>query len=200
MVNFNQVAGAYDFLKRVVFGRQIDEASLYFLDQIPSNARILILGGGTGKILEGFKSSHHITYLELSEAMIHKARRVEYKASIDFIQVDVLKWVSKNQFDYIITPFVLDCFTETELNLIFPKLKKILRKYGNWVQTDFYPKNRAHKMLVKFMCIFFNLTANLKIDELADFDSYFEDHQFLLKRKALFYHSMIESKIYQKID
>ncbi|ADR21712.1 hypothetical protein MATR_06550 [Marivirga tractuosa] len=200
MANFDQVAGIYDFLKRVVFGNRIDDATSCFLKEIPPNARVLIIGGGTGEILKKFKSSHEITYLELSEAMILKAKTVVSTASVDFIQGDVLKWIPKHDFDYIMTPFVLDCFTATGLDLLLDRLKKSLKKEGKWIQTDFYPKNRMQKLLIKIMYVFFKLTANLNIDELVDFDSHFEKHQFNLKRKALFYHSMIESKIYHQID
>ncbi len=200
MADFNQIAGFYDFFKGLVFGKQIDKSSSCFVDHIPANARILIIGGGTGKILKEFKPSHSITFIELSEAMIQKAKRVKTKASIDFENIDVLKWIPINEFDYIITPFILDCFTEDKLNLLFLRLKKSLNKGGEWIHTDFYPKNRLHKVFIKLMYVFFNITANLKVNELANFDLLFEKHQFLLKRKALFYHSMIESKIYQKID
>lgn len=200
MANFNRIAGVYEFLKRLVFAKQIEKASNYFLDQIPSNARILIIGGGAGKILEKFKPAHYITYLELSEAMILRAKRVKSEASINFIQADILEWTTDNKFDLIITPFVLDCFTEDQLNLIFPKLDKMLFKDGKWIQTDFYPKNFGHRLLIKSMYAFFNLTADLKVKELVDFDTVFKKHDFIFKRKALFYHSMVESKIYQKIE
>ena len=81
-----------------------------------------------------------------------------------------------------------------------PNLKKALNKEGYWIHTDFYPKNRFHKFLISVMYLFFNLFANLKVNELADFDLLFEKHKFILQRKALFYHSMVESKIYQQID
>lgn len=200
MANFNRIASLYDFLKRLVFGIQLDRATNHSLNQIPSNSRILIIGGGTGKILQNFNSTHQIKYLEFSTTMLKKAEQLNTKAKVDFIQADILDWRTDEKFDFIITPFVLDCFSEDQLNLMFFKLKNILYSEGKWIQIDFYPKNFIHQLLIKIMYVFFNLMVDLKIKNLADFDLLFEKHHFILERKALFYHSMIESKIYHQID
>ncbi|WP_296620448.1 class I SAM-dependent methyltransferase [Marivirga sp.] len=199
MANFNRIASSYDFLKKIIFGEQIEKATNHFLNQMPSNSKILIVGGGTGKILGNFDSSQVIKYLELSKAMINRANEVKSNATIEFIQSDILEWTSNEKYDFVITPFFLDCFNEDQLNSIFLKLKNVLNKKGKWIQTDFYPKNKAQVLMIKIMYAFFILSTNLKTKELANFDLFFEKHQFLLLRKALFYHSMVESKIYQNI-
>lgn len=200
MANFNRISNIYDILKRLVFGKQIENATNHFLKQIPSNSKILIIGGGTGGILRNFNTSHQIKYLELSAAMLKKAKSINLKVNVEFIEADILEWTTYEKFDFIITPFVLDCFSEKQLTIILPKLKNTLNKEGKWIQTDFYPKTRSHKLLIHIMYLFFNLATNLKVKDLADFDSLFEKYEFILKRKALFCHSMVESKIYKQID
>ncbi|WP_375580362.1 class I SAM-dependent methyltransferase [Marivirga tractuosa] len=200
MADFNRISSLYDFLKILVFGKQLEKASNHFLNQISSNSSVLIIGGGTGKILRNFSSTHQIKYLELSEAMIRKAKKINSEAKVEFIQADILKWVTNEKYDLIVTSFVLDCFNDSQLNEILPKLKNILKRDGKWIQTDFYPKSSTHKLLIKIMYVFFNITTNLNVKKLADFNSLFEKHNFIFKRNALFYHSMVESKIYQKID
>ncbi|HET8859464.1 class I SAM-dependent methyltransferase [Marivirga sp.] len=200
MANFNRIARTYDFWKWIVFGNQLEKAANHFLNHIPSKSKILIIGGGTGQILKNFDISHQIKYLELSSSMIKKAKSVEFDAKIDFIQADVLEWHSDVKFDFIITPFILDCLTEKQLNLIFPKLKNLMNKDGKWIQTDFYPKTKIQRFLVRMMYNFFRFTANLKTNQLIEFDLFFKKHRFICQRKALFYHSVVESKIYQNID
>lgn len=200
MPNFNSLAGSYDLLKRVVFGNRIEEAAMYFLEDLPENSRILIVGGGTGQVLKQFRPSHQITYLELSGAMIRIAEKVDTRATVMFTEADLLTWSPKEKFDIIITPFLLDCFTETHLHVIFKKLKRSLDGKGSWVQTDFYPKNIGQKLLVKMMYSFFNVVANLKTKTIADFDNLFKRYDFRCERKASFFHSMIESKIYRHIE
>jgi ubiquinone/menaquinone biosynthesis C-methylase UbiE len=200
MDDFNQLSSFYDVLKRIVFGNSLDIATTHFLKIVPSHTKILIIGGGTGKILNSFNSTHHIKYVELSNSMIEKARKVNSMAFIEFIQADILKWKAEEKFDFIITPFILDCFNEADLKLIFPKLKAYLISEGCWIQTDFYPKNLTQKLLVCMMYFFFRITAKLKVKKIGDFNHFFEAHNFICIRNARFFHSMVESKIYQKID
>jgi len=200
MADFNRIARFYDFLKHLVFANQVEKSTRYFLYLIPSNSKILIVGGGTGELLEDFQSSHKIDYVELSSVMIRKAQQVKTQSSVEFIRADILDWSSTEKFDYIITPFILDCFDETQLTSIFTKLRSILRKEGKWIQTDFYPKSMFQKLLIKVMYAFFNLTTNLKTRKLADFDLIFKKSEFKCEIKATFFHSMIESKIYQQIE
>lgn len=199
MANFNRIAPVYGFLKTVVFGNQLEKAVNSFLEEIPSNSKVLIVGGGTGEILTHFNSSHYITYLELSDAMLTKSKGVNSAAEIKFVKADILTWKSEESFDVIITPFLLDCFTETELDLIFPKFAMALNSKGKWIHTDFYPKDKLQKFLIRIMYVFFNLTTGLRTRELADFELLFKKNEFICTRKGLFYHSMVESKIYQKI-
>ncbi|WP_340153891.1 class I SAM-dependent methyltransferase [uncultured Marivirga sp.] len=200
MADFDRIAASYNHLKKIVFYGQVELASRHFVENIPPSSEVLIIGGGTGQLLAHFKSTHQINYLELSRSMINKAKKVTTDASIEFIHTDVLEWESDKRFDVIVTPFILDCFNEDSLNLLIPKLKSNLSQGGIWIHTDFCPKNAFQKLLVKAMYLFFRITAKLKVKELADFDSLFIKHGFICKRKVLFYHSMVESKIYQQID
>ncbi|MGJ3235308.1 class I SAM-dependent methyltransferase [Marivirga sp.] len=200
MADFDPIANWYNLLKKMVFNNQIEEATRYFLGFIPSYSKILIIGGGTGHILSCFNSTHQIKYVELSRAMLNKAKKVNSKASIEFINSDVLKWESDEKFDFILTPFILDCFNEASINSLMTKLKNNLTEKASWIHTDFYPKNVLQRYLVRAMYFFFRITAKLKVTALADFDYLFQKHKFICTRNALFFHSMIESKIYRQIE
>lgn len=199
-MDFDRIATSYEFLKRIVFGQHIDKASNYFLQQLPLDIKILILGGGSGEILRNFQASHQVKYIEVSEVMIRKAKTVHTKASVDFVSADILEWENVDKFDLIITPFVLDFLTEEQLEVLFNKYKEFLKMDGKWIHTDFYPKNIVQKLLIKMMYVFFNLSVKLKTNQLANFDMLFTKHGFICKLNALFFHSMIESKIYTKIE
>lgn len=200
MADFDPIANWYNLLKKMVFRNQIELATQHFLHLIPPNSKILIIGGGTGQLLRHFHSTHQIKYLEFSRVMLNKAKNVRTKATIEFIDADVLKWKSEEKFDYIMTPFVLDCFNETSLNSLIPKLKTNLAENASWIHTDFYPKNVLQRNLVRMMYLFFRITVKLKVNKLADFDHLFKKHKFICTRKVLFFHSMIETKIYRQIE
>ena len=200
MADFNRIAPFYDVLKKVVFGNQIETASLHFLDEFRRKSNILIVGGGSGELLKNMDSNHQILFLELSDGMIHKAQKVQTKANVKFVVADLLTWKTSMKFDLVLTPFFLDCFNEGQLNMIVPKLKGFLKKDGYWVHTDFYPKNPLQNLLVSSMYLFFRLTSQLKTSRLENFSAIFRKHKLICLRKACFYHSMIESRVYQKIE
>jgi len=200
MANFDRIAIFYDRLKRLVFGSQIDKASRHFLHKIPDNCSILIIGGGSGTFLSDFKSNHLVKYVELSSVMIDQAKKVEKQASVEFVEADILNWTSTEEFDYVLSPFILDCFNDNQLSSIVEKYRNLLKKDGKWIQTDFYPKAKWQNFLISVMYVFFNLSVQLQTSKLADFDLIFEKFGFKCERKASFFHSMIESRIYKQIE
>jgi spermidine synthase len=72
--NYDNSASFYDGLSRLVFGRTLIAAQVAFLSSIPKNAKVLIIGGGTGWILEEitrlYPSGLTITYVEISANMM----------------------------------------------------------------------------------------------------------------------------------
>ena len=112
--DFDTIAFAYDHLKRLVFGKALDKAQIALIPYIPSQARILIIGGGTGQIITDIlerKPVKQITYVELSAKMLQAAKNRVSSRKIDNVQffrgtADFLK--EQSAFDVIITPFVLD--------------------------------------------------------------------------------------------
>ena len=76
-MSFDFIAPFYDLLARLVFGRAISRSQTRFLLEIPSGAKVLILGGGTGWILlDIFRQANpsEVLYLEASSHMLAKAQ------------------------------------------------------------------------------------------------------------------------------
>ena len=73
-------------------------------------------------------------------------------------------------FDVIITPFVLDLFTEEYLQAaLIPQLQTVLNPGGLWFVTDFVnPRIGWQTLLLWTMIRFFRLTAGIETVELAD--------------------------------
>ena len=104
-------------------------------------------------------------------------------------------------FDVIITPFLLDLFLPENLQLLMQKLYAHLKPKGLWLVADFDPKNATQfwqKSLLKIMVQFFKITADLQSHVLPDLSKAFA--QFPLKRiqKAHFYRQLIFAAVYQK--
>lgn len=175
--NFNWIAPVYDGLASVVFGRSLERAQVVFLDRVPPGASVLIVGGGTGWLLEPLLTNNpvaRIVYLETSAQMLARAsRRVlnrQLLGTIEFRLGDETALQSGEQFDVVITPFVLDVFTTQTLRTrLIPRLRNALKPGGQWLITDFVRTGVwRQRALLWTMIRFFRLTANIEARQLAD--------------------------------
>lgn len=162
MNNYDRIAWCYDWLKQLIFGDRLDQASQYFLSDLRPGSSLLILGGGTGKILEYIPQGVEIHYLEKSGKMIQRTqKRVDRK--INFIQADFLTHETEQKYDYILCPFFLDTFNQETLELVVNRIKKLLKRNGVLLVSDFTGKQPS---LVPLMYMFFRLTTRIQANSL----------------------------------
>lgn len=204
--NFDNIAPVYDFMAGVIFGKAIQKAPQAFLDQLPPVQSILVVGGGTGKILgpltEYFPKGE-ITYLEPSSKMMTRAknRLGNCAGQIKFLTAPLEAAVlPRAGYDLIFTPFVLDLFSRKHLRQAMNILFYALKPRGYWMHSDFYVTGdnpRWQQTLVKGMHYFFDMTVHLESKRLKDFDEYFKDYPLQLKGSRWFYFGMIQTVWYQ---
>ena len=61
--NYNGIAKFYDALSRIVFQRSIIISAQFLIEFIADNNKVLIVGGGTGWILEEISKLHKKIFL-----------------------------------------------------------------------------------------------------------------------------------------
>ncbi|GAB3497243.1 hypothetical protein GCM10027341_17320 [Spirosoma knui] len=178
--NFDWIAPVYDALAFVVFGRRLQRAQTVYLNDIPSGLSVLIVGGGSGWLLEQLLvrcKPERVVYLELSGQMVARAsRRMLRKAlpgTVDFRVGDETALRPDERFDLILTPFLLDLFEESTLQTqLIPRLQESLAPSGRWVVTDFVqPPAWWQKVLLWSMIRFFRLTAGIETRKLANWQN-----------------------------
>lgn len=174
---FNWVTPVYDWLAGLVFGQRLQQAQVTHLDKIPVGASVLIVGGGTGWLLEQVLTRcrpARVVYLDTSNRMLARASRrvlnLPGAAPVAFQVGDESTLPPDQPFDVVITPFVLDLYTEPTLaNQMIPRLRRTLKPGGLWLITDFVSTNVGwQKVLVWSMIRFFRLTAGIETKQLAD--------------------------------
>lgn len=174
MNNFNLIAPVYDSLAKLVFGNKLKQAQCHFLHLIPKDSNVLIVGGGTGWILDeifktGFIGS--ITYVEASSKMLELTqKRLKPEWNVTLINGNESK-IPLFQYDTIITNFFLDVFPPEKLQDVIMMLFDRLKNSGIWICTDFQSTNRRlHKLLIWLMHWFFRLTTGIESQDLSDFN------------------------------
>lgn len=208
--NFNFVAPFYDLLAQLIFGKSIKNSQTWLLPFIPKNAKILIIGGGTGWILAEFLKQNktaEVVYLEASEKMLElsKKRYAKSKKSkaikVEFRLGTEVNLKPEETFDVIFTGFLLDLFQPVALLELMQKLFSHLNPNGLWLLADFHPKNATgfwQKSLLKTMVQFFKLTANLQANQLPNLELTFSKFPLGLEQEHFFYHQLIRSAVYRK--
>ena len=174
---FDRVAWCYDALAGVVFGPAQRRAQRAALAGLPAGApHLLILGGGTGWVLlEVLRRRPQATvlYLEASPRMLARARaRLARECpaaahQVEFRHGTQAMLAPAEQFDSIVTFFVLDCLALPELPKALAQLRLALRPGATWLLADFRPARRGWRwLLLKLMYAFFRLTTGLRASEL----------------------------------
>ena len=203
MANFDRVAPFYDLLAFMVFGRSVRQSQCCFLDKLPKKGHVLVMGGGTGWLLEEMTSRRpqlSIDYIEASKKMIRKStkRRVG-DAQIQFIHGTEKEIPSDKKYDAVITHFFLDVFPASQLFGVMELLDKALSTGGLWFCADFQKTSKSfHLYLLRLMHWFFRKTAKMESRRLQDFHAHFKALGYQVMVERSFYNQMISSKVYKK--
>jgi tRNA (cmo5U34)-methyltransferase len=214
-VSFQRIAPYYDTLAKLVFGNTIDHAQKAFFSLIPKGSSVLIIGGGTGRILTDLiknREPKHITFIEASSAMLHKAeKRFERLDHALTDQVDTCflhgteKQISADQhYDVLMTFFLLDLYPTHEAKALSSVLSAHLRPSGSWLFADFCLQGNAYRqcwqnILLKIMYNFFRLTSNLQNQSLPDYQQIFKELGYFPVQQKYYYKNFIVSTIYRKL-
>ncbi|WP_448701155.1 class I SAM-dependent methyltransferase [Mucilaginibacter sp. AW1-3] len=204
MANYDNSARFYDKLSRMVYGKALVTSQVYLLQFIPPGASVLIVGGGTGWILEEITKLHpsglKITYIEISAKMTALARGRNVAGNqVTFINQPVEEVNSNENFDVIITPFLFDNFSELTMQKVFTHLHAQLKPKGLWLFTDFQLTGKLwQSVLLKSMYYFFSILCGIETTTMPDIESQFVKYGYKKTAVKTFFGEFIISTEYQK--
>ena len=109
--NYDPIARYYDALSRLVFHKAQVIAQIHQLAFLRAPTKLLIVGGGTGWILDEISKIHPenlvITYVEISAEMISLAKKRNIgNNSIEFINSAIEDFTAVGQYDAVHTAFL----------------------------------------------------------------------------------------------
>lgn len=202
--NYDNAAPFYDQLSRLVFGRALVNAQVNLLKFVPPNSGILIVGGGTGWILEEISRLHShgllITYVELSAKMIALSKqRNTGDNKVNFINSAIENADLTTGYDIVITPFLFDNFKQPLANKVFSQLNTLLKPGGLWLYADFELTGKWWQpLLLKTMHLFFKLLCGVEASKLPEVKALFNQNNYRLVQSKGFLGGFIYSSVYQK--
>jgi ubiquinone/menaquinone biosynthesis C-methylase UbiE len=205
--NYDRVVEFYDLLGKVVFGDALMRAQRSVLHFIPQQAKVLIIGGGTGEILEEITRLHakgiNIIFIEISKKMIDKAAQRNIGSNeVRFVHNAIEDYGTGERFDVIITSFLFDNFKQEKAELVFKKLDNLLLPDGKWLFTDFdIDQNLSgswQKWLLKSMYLFFKIFSNVEANKLPNMASLFDNAGYQQIFQKFHFRRFINSAVFQK--
>lgn len=198
MADFGRLSNVYDGIAGLVFGRRIFTSQYHFLKQLPAGKRILLFGGGTGRILPAISDvcqPSEIVYIDESSTMCRKAasRAKENTVIHQGNERDISLF---GHFDVVLLPFVLDAMTPQQVNIIAQQLHHVIATDGEVHLTDFdirHTNKGWRKWLIQLAIWFFRQTAGYEFDQLRNYTSELERENWKVMEEHHAFHKMIRA-------
>lgn len=193
---FDWLSPVYDFLARLIYGSSIQNSQSYLLKDLRAGASVLIMGGGTGWILNEIhrrQPSVTITFVDTSIGMIQRAKRRSGNIpGITFIHGNV-HHVPAKKFDVIILPFFLDMFSQN-LKKEVEAICEMSCKDTQWLITDFISTGKAWQNVLLFvMYRFFRIACSIEATHLPDWRGTLSQMNFSTHESKSFHNGFILS-------
>lgn len=203
--DYNSTAWFYDTLSKLVFGQSIVKAQVALLQFIPANSKVLIVGGGTGWILEKIAKTHsglEITYAEAAPNMVSLSRkRYSGNNTVIFINKEIEDIILPKRFDVVLTPFFFSNFNEAEVKRLFTHINSQLNPDGIWLNADFQIAGKWwHKAMLQTMYLFFSLFGAVNNSMFTEVTTEFEKAKYQLINAQTFYGDFITAKAWRKAN
>lgn len=202
--SYNSIALIYDRLATLMYGDRLQQTQAWLIQAIPPSSRVLIIGGGTGWILEEIarktSARHYITYIDSSEKMIALARkRNAGRNEVTFVTATIQDADVRAQYDVVLTPFFFDNFTNNTLQKIFDHIDTTLLPHALWLYCDFRKTNVWwQRLLLHVMYLFFRACCGIEAKQLPDAEGCFASHGYKIQKEQLFLRGFAVACMYQK--
>ncbi len=132
--NYDRIARYYDRIHHLFYGHAEIHAQVELLEYVRAGDRLLIVGGGTGWILEKiavkFPSGLEITYIEGSSRMMELSKRRSCgENQVEFVLSVIEDWKGGKEYDCIVTGLFFDNFKEPHAAAIVGQLTLICEEW-----------------------------------------------------------------------
>jgi trans-aconitate methyltransferase len=179
--NFDRVAAIYRWAEYISLGPLLQRTRTHFLHQLNNPRHVLVLGDGDGRFLEQLLLHYphcSATAADISAAMLSKLRdRCAFASTrLTTLHRSALEIDASPDTDLVVTHFLLDCFTQPEVDALTTRLASQLSPGALWLVSDFALP--THRILRPFARLYimslyaaFRLLTGLRVRHLPDTQS-----------------------------
>ena len=226
--NYDPIAAVYDRIHHLFYGQSEVNAQVELLDHVRAGDRLLIVGGGTGWILEKIAGIYPegltIVYVESSQKMMERSKKRDWGGNkVEFFTGPVEDWPGSTKdwpespkeltggpkdltggpvFDCILTGFFFDNFSQDHSLRIVRHLTPCLKFGGYWLEADFYyPRHRGklwQAVLLWIMYTSARIICGVEAKRLPDLEPIFLAEGYTLQSTSFHYQRFIRSLVFRK--
>jgi trans-aconitate methyltransferase len=183
--NFDRIAAIYRWAEYISLGPLLQRTRTGLLDQLNNPRHALVLGDGDGRFLEQLLLRYPqctAVAADISAAMLDKLRRrclhsVPNAATrLTTLQRSALEIDPPPANDLIVTHFLLDCFSQSDVDALITRIASQLAPGTLWLVSDFaLPDNRLlrpfARLYIASLYAAFRLLTGLRVRQLPDTQS-----------------------------
>lgn len=170
--SFDRLARPYALLERLSFGSSLERMRSFCLPWAHSARRALLIGDGDGRFAHSLLSANPdvvVDSLDQSAGMLRrsKLRNERFAGRLRLVRGDVREApLETGAYDLLALHFVVDCFSEDELEALLPRLLTTLRPGGIVAYSDFRGDRLHHRFVVGALYLAFRGLTGLKAKRL----------------------------------
>ncbi|WP_447642625.1 MULTISPECIES: class I SAM-dependent methyltransferase [Chitinophagaceae] len=203
--NYDTLAPFYDLTSRAVYGQALVRAQRSVLQFIKDGQKVLIVGGGTGWVLDEIEKLNRknitVTYIEASAKMVALSRKKSVSFPVEFICAYAEETKLQQRFDVLMTPFFFDNFSEEKCLALLDVLDGYLKESGMLLYVDFRLTQQNmrfwKKMLLKTMYLFFHIFTKIETNKIVDMASILEK-KYVEQWSQFSFHEFVFAAVYSK--
>ena len=229
---YDRLAKWYETIEKLRFGNQLQRWRTRLIEELPVARDVLFVGDGDGRLLEAYcqyvvRSNcpvqlTSILSIDISPEMLRlqqarlapllAAPDISQRLQLDYLSADIRALEpaqlrtsrdAAGQFDLVVTPFVLDSFSDKELISVVEKIAAVVAPGGRWYVVDFKRPSCGFSFLwaefwLACMHLFFRITTGLRRWRLADYPGAITSLGFELQHQEVSRWGWITAILYRK--
>lgn len=180
--NFDRIAAIYRWGEYISLGPLLQRTRTRLLNQLGDPHHALILGDGDGRFIEQLLLRYpqcNAVAADISAAMLHKlhnrcTRSVpNATARLTTLQLSALEIDPPPSTDLVVTHFLLDCFSQSDVDALITRIASQLAPGTLWLVSDFaLPASSIlrpfARLYIASLYAAFRLLTGLRVNQLPD--------------------------------
>jgi ubiquinone/menaquinone biosynthesis C-methylase UbiE len=210
--NFDRIAAIYRWAEYLSLGTLLERTRTLLLDQLGNPRHALLLGDGDGRFLEQlllrYPQSTALA-VDISAAMLDKLRRrclhsiPNAATRLTTLQRSALDLDPPPNTDLIVTHFLLDCFSQPDVDALIARIASQLAPGALWLVSDFaLPANALlrpfARLYIASLYAAFRVLTGLRVNQLPDPQSALQRNGMRRTQRSTLLGGLLYTELWQR--